>query len=217
MTTVSYGGDTIPKQTFFNLDERKRNRIIDCAIDEFSQKSFESAKLSNIIKSSGIPRGSLYQYFIDKKDLYLYLLELAKNKKMVYINAYMNNNKDVPFFDLFRGMYLAGIKFAIENPKLVKIMSLMLMNKNDIYQEILGDSLNYAIDYYKDLIDRDKEKGRIREDIDSKVFAKLIIDLTTNITVDEIESKNKVYDFEKMLDQVTKIMSIFEHGVLKEN
>ena len=40
--------------------------IIDAAINEFSLRSYDEAKISNIIRDSKIPRGSLYQYFIDK-------------------------------------------------------------------------------------------------------------------------------------------------------
>ena len=55
------------------MPDEKRNKIIDCAVEEFSQRDFDNAKLSNIVKNADIARGSIYQYFEDKMDLYLYV------------------------------------------------------------------------------------------------------------------------------------------------
>ena len=58
----------MPTKTFFNLREEKRQRIEKALINEFSKSSFEQASITNIIKEANIPRGSFYQYFVDKKD-----------------------------------------------------------------------------------------------------------------------------------------------------
>jgi AcrR family transcriptional regulator len=189
VTGLSYGGDIIPTQTFFNLDEDKQNRIVECAFDEFSQRGFEHAKLSNIIKEAQIPRGSLYQYFKDKTDLYLYLMEIAKNRKLVYIQEFFSNPMDLPFIELFKSMYTAGIKFAVDNPKMVKMMSHLLNNKGPIYDLVFENNLDIALELYSSLIDRDKELGRIRKDIDTNAFAKLVIDMTINVSVKILTSK----------------------------
>ncbi|WP_225350832.1 TetR/AcrR family transcriptional regulator [Lacticaseibacillus camelliae] len=63
----------MPKPTFFRLAETKRKRLIKAAYDEFSRASFQDASISNIIKEAGIPRGSFYQYFEDKSDIFFLL------------------------------------------------------------------------------------------------------------------------------------------------
>src|SRR5690625_4465196 len=76
----------VPKQTFFNLSEEKRNTLISAARKEFSRASLAEASISNIIKEANIPRGSFYQYFVDKEDLYLYLLhDLAEKRQQKFI------------------------------------------------------------------------------------------------------------------------------------
>lgn len=42
---------------------------------EFSRAVFAKASISNIIELAGVPRGSFYQYFEDKQDIFFYLLE----------------------------------------------------------------------------------------------------------------------------------------------
>jgi AcrR family transcriptional regulator len=69
----------VPKQTFFNLQKDKRNKLIESAEMEFTRVPLFEASIANIIKMAGISRGSFYQYFEDKDDLYFYLLENKLN------------------------------------------------------------------------------------------------------------------------------------------
>lgn len=81
--------DTVlPKQTFFNLAEEKRHTLIQAAKKEFSRVSLYEASIANIVKEADIPRGSFYQYFKDKDDLYFYLLtKLGEQQwKRLYTN-----------------------------------------------------------------------------------------------------------------------------------
>jgi AcrR family transcriptional regulator len=66
----------MPKQTFFNLKDEKRQRIIAAAGREFSQHPLYEASINTIIKDAEIPRGSFYQYFEDLPDLYGYYFSL---------------------------------------------------------------------------------------------------------------------------------------------
>ncbi|KRM54963.1 TetR/AcrR family transcriptional regulator [Lacticaseibacillus sharpeae] len=66
----------MPKSTFFRLPEEKRNRLLNAARTEFGRAPFAKASVSNIIELAGIPRGSFYQYFEDKQDIFFYMLEI---------------------------------------------------------------------------------------------------------------------------------------------
>ncbi|WP_017473247.1 TetR/AcrR family transcriptional regulator [Amphibacillus jilinensis] len=65
----------MPKQTFFNLAEQKQTQLIEALKVEFSRVPVHDASIANIVKTAQIPRGSFYQYFVDKEDAFLYLLE----------------------------------------------------------------------------------------------------------------------------------------------
>lgn len=64
----------MPTSTFFNLPPEKRAKLLRAAVGEFSQKPYGEVPLSRIIAGAGIPRGSFYQYFSDKTDLFVYVL-----------------------------------------------------------------------------------------------------------------------------------------------
>ena len=83
----------MPKQTFFNLKEEKKEKIEKALIKEFSNNTFEKASISNIIAEANIPRGSFYQYFEDKEDAIYYIINkyLEKEKNRIY--QYLLKNK----------------------------------------------------------------------------------------------------------------------------
>ncbi|AWW98927.1 TetR/AcrR family transcriptional regulator [Oenococcus oeni] len=65
----------MPKETFYNLSEEKRQRIINSAEKEFFRVPLSKASIANIVTGAQIPRGSFYQYFDDLNDLYHYFFE----------------------------------------------------------------------------------------------------------------------------------------------
>ena len=97
----------MPKLTFFNLPEDKKQNLIRAAKKEFSSVPLFDASISNIIKSAGISRGSFYQYFEDKEDAFFFLLgEFAREKKAAFLSMLVKYEGDLfrtftDFFELF--------------------------------------------------------------------------------------------------------------------
>lgn len=61
-------------ETFLRLPEEKRTRFLDAAWEEFTRVPFSEVSINKIVLRARIPRGSFYQYFADKEDLFFYLL-----------------------------------------------------------------------------------------------------------------------------------------------
>ncbi len=62
-------------ETFRRLPEEKRQRFLDAAWAEFNRVSIAEVSINQIVQKAGVPRGSFYQYFADKDDLFGYLLQ----------------------------------------------------------------------------------------------------------------------------------------------
>lgn len=94
----------MPKITFFNLADDKRQLLIEALEQEFSRVPLYNASISNIVKSANIPRGSFYQYFEDKEDAYFFLLkeQLIRNKEN-FIFSLQKCNGDL--FDTMTELY----------------------------------------------------------------------------------------------------------------
>lgn len=92
----------MPNQTFFNLSDKKRQAIIEIAIAEFASHDYDSASITKIVKQAKIAKGSFYQYFEDKKELYLYLVDLASKKKLAFLQAAKSPESNMGFFPYLR-------------------------------------------------------------------------------------------------------------------
>ncbi|KUK71918.1 MAG: TetR family transcriptional regulator [Clostridiales bacterium 38_11] len=55
------------------IDEKKKIRIINSAMEEFSKNTYEQASTNKIVEKAGISKGSLFNYFKSKQMLYEYL------------------------------------------------------------------------------------------------------------------------------------------------
>ena len=95
----------MPSDTFLRLNDDKKRKLLEASFKEFSLNNFNDASINRIIKEAGISRGSFYMYFVDKKDLYFYLLEQYSEILIDNMKEDLINNKG----DLFK-MFQDNIK-----------------------------------------------------------------------------------------------------------
>jgi AcrR family transcriptional regulator len=206
----------MPKQTFYNLPEEKKEKLIETAIEEFSKQSFRNASVTKIAENAGVAKGSLYQYFEDKKDLYKYILDIATNKKQEYLLNWMNQLQHLDFIEIIRELYMKGIEFAFDNPRLAGIANnFMKENDADFKKEILGIGIEKSNQFFEGLIENAKKKGEVSEHIDTKVGAYIITSLNTSIVdymLNDMAYEDILKHKEVLLDNVDKMLFIIKNG-----
>lgn len=105
----------MPKKTFFRLPQEKQQRLLEAAKIEFSRTSLQEASIANIVKLAEIPRGSFYQYFEDKEDLYYYYFDSVRRNSKVELEKAITDAEG----DLFAGFeqyFLKMIKEILIGP-----------------------------------------------------------------------------------------------------
>lgn len=111
----------MPKPTFHNLPAAKRQRIIDAAIEVFSQSPYALATLDDLAAAAGVSKGSLYQYFAGKADLYAWLLTgYMAELKLSYIGAGAPG-PEASIWEVFEQAWLDGVRFSLEHPGLTRL------------------------------------------------------------------------------------------------
>ncbi len=204
----------MPKDTFTRLNEKKQTRIFEAALNEFSVRNFNESKLSNVIKEAMIPRGSFYQYFENKLDLYKYVFDRLGQIKLEYMKDLIHNPDEIPFLDLMRELYVIGLKYAVANPKAVKMIMYLYSSRDLIFDEIMGKGLEQAKQFYIGYIESDKLLGRVNQDIDAEVFAEMMMNIINSISFDEFRIGNENINYDNMLEKFDKKMFILEKGIL---
>jgi AcrR family transcriptional regulator len=189
----------------------KKNRIIDAILDELGLHTYEHINIQNIIKTASIPRGSFYQYFKDKDDLFAFFYDFATDIKLKYWGDLLSPTLEISFLERLKKIYLIGYKFSVDYPKIVKIgyrISESQIIKND---ENFKKGTQVAIDLYENFIKADQNKGLIRKDIDARILSSFITEFIQKVTLEEL--LNERFDFNIIETKVNQLIDIIEKGI----
>lgn len=70
----------MPTGTWDRLPPKRRAAVIAAAEAEFAARGFSGGSLNTICREAGVSKGSLFQYFADKADMYVYLAERSSER-----------------------------------------------------------------------------------------------------------------------------------------
>ena len=213
----------MPKTTFFNLPEEKRRLILDLSIEEFAERDYKSASISNIVARAGIAKGSLYQYFDDKHDLYLYLIELAGEEKKVFLASHPPPDPAMNVFDYLRWLMQMGARFELSNPKLAQVAYRALFSDRPFGDEPFTQLRQSVLAYYESLVKLGVQQGVIDPDIDLGIavflfssifneFGRYLVE-RLEINVLDLASGKVNYQDLKIDDMVVEIMEFLKRGL----
>ncbi len=107
--------DNMPTPTFLKLKPEKRDKIIETALHTFATQDFEAVSITRFMQDLEMPKGSFYQYFEDKRDLYFYLFEHFQQKKDTALSIAVGAGK-VGFWDIWESWLLAELTYHWQNP-----------------------------------------------------------------------------------------------------
>lgn len=193
----------MPTSTFYNLSDDKKQRIFDAAVKEFSARRFTDASINQIIKNAGIPKGSFYQYFNDKEDIYLYVMEKIENEKREIMAGVKVLDPDADVFELGIEEMKAAFEWAKLRPDYSRI-GILMWNDNS---EFIVRFRTAAIESVRKNIEFDKERGLIKPEADSDLVADILITLILN------ESFFAGLDEDKYFKKLNSVMKILREGI----
>lgn len=189
----------MPKQTFYNLSEEKRQNFINTALEEFALYDYNSASLNRIVDLAGIAKGSIYQYFENKRDLYQYLVEIAVREKFTYI---VLNLPDYPsdFYELLNSLLLLNAEFDLKNPLKSKLFLNTINEKNTDLLGSFPSSMAFLSDeFVTEFIKYAAANNLLRFELDLD-FAGFIINRCSLIIPDYLEKQHNSTYLEFILD-----------------
>jgi AcrR family transcriptional regulator len=170
----------VPKETFFNLPEEKRQRLLDLAIEEFAAHDYRHASISRIVARAGIAKGSFYQYFEDKRDLFLYLLDTAVNQRRLdFMRAAQGQEAPQGFFDQLRWMLNGSVQTARAHPQLSRIALRAYSGDLPFADEALERGKAMGRDYLRELVARGIADGELAPDLDPDLATAIILAVIT--------------------------------------
>lgn len=218
----------MPSKTFLGLPEEKQAKIIAAAREAFSESLYSEVTITDIIKLAGIPRGSFYQYFKDKEDIYFYLLETFRQD---FKDSLSDNLKD-QHGDLFAAVSItfhATLKFLSTAVDRRLLQNILMELDYRGYQHLLNRDPNHPhhkhhgpglSEWQQSIKDQtDFTKLRVSQDEFDSLIHMLLGFMGQSIARYFMAQRDPEQQFspehyEKKFDLV---LDWFEHGVLKEN
>lgn len=196
----------VPKNTFFNLPGLKQNTVFDAAVREFSVHMFSEASINRIVKAAQIPRGSFYQYFDGKEDLFSYLIARIFTEIEQMMQTRGRERQDTDALSLFMERVYTTAELNKKKPEYVQITLLQYRDKTHFVRQFFEIS-DVQRQYVLKLFERDKQRGIIREDVDSSLVIDMVYTLSKELFFDV------GMDSEAYVTKMEAVINIIREGI----
>lgn len=146
-----------------NVNEVKRERIINSALKEFSENTFEKASTNAIVKDADVSKGTLFHYFGSKEKLYNYLEYFSIHvTSEAIVNAINWDQSDI--FLRLKDVIMIKFKVFLQYPYLADFSLIAFKGKS--IEDIMEIDPTYPIELQSQVYTRNIDYSLFKEDID---------------------------------------------------
>ena len=197
-------------QSFDNLIEDKKQRILEACILEFADKGYEKASTNAIIKEAKISNGILFHYFGNKKSLFLYIVEHCLQFLITEYRKYpLQQTGDI--FDRIMEFGMIKLKISHANPNISKLIVHAFMNSPMGIRSEIQDKYKKLSNEFMLAIFKDIDFSKFRDGINPKKAQEIIMLFLASLQ----EKYNREYQGreQELLDDVDKIMEEYKEYI----
>jgi TetR/AcrR family transcriptional regulator len=163
----------MPKSTFSKIPEEKRDRVLTEAARLFAERGFSQSDMAELAARANVSKGSLYDYFESKEDLYISVCRdgLRRSREAVYGGI-------KPEWDIYRQVdhiFRKGAVFCLAHPQYVQMYLQISSPGMEVFANALTREVEgYTAGHLKSLIRDGIREGIVRDDINVNLTAFLI-------------------------------------------
>ncbi len=154
--------------------EQARTRIIEQALEMFSERGFYRTRMVDIADSLGVSKGAIYQYFESKEQLFVEALRHHGERRAEVVRGFLESGSlesisTGEFFDEMLDLRLGSLALSTD--------LLRETARNEALREVLVGMAEGWGRGLVDIIDGMKGDGTIRADVDSSSLSRGILAL----------------------------------------
>ena len=172
------------------------NRIIESALNLFMREGVKTVNMDDISSFMGISKKTLYQYVNNKADLVEKAFRLYQSRILGMISNIQEKNENA-IDELFEIDEKLCLMLKNRPPRLINNLKKYYPNVWEILDEIKKTHLFTCI---TENMDRGKEQGLNRNEVNSNIIAKLMMN-TVDALVDDATFPLTQYDFKSLLKE----------------
>ena len=196
-------------EKFYKLPLEKQRKIIFGGYRIFGEYAYKKAPMSMIAEEAGISKALLFHYFINKKELYLFLF-----KEAIYCSNSETQGeefyRDIEFFDFMKWNISHSLKMAWKYPYMYQFLSRAYYEKDDNVSNGIEKLKTQYIQSNKDDVFKSIDTSRFKCINDAKVLFDMITFMAEGYMT---------HNREQVLKNPEKTISLFNQYMdsLKEN
>jgi AcrR family transcriptional regulator len=195
-------------------DER-RQMLLDRAKKLFSDRGYYQTQISHIIQNEKIARGTLYQYFKNKDDIFTTLLKTAYDEWQATIAEETKavDLANLPAEDYLKFRIRNSLTYFAKDPELTKLVLRMGYGLPAKLVQVLDRMDKEVIDQMCAELGWARKHGVLRKDLDVELTANLIQGSVSRIAYQYFVVKKGRNDPEEIEALVEKIFNIIAPGI----
>ncbi|WJM05647.1 MULTISPECIES: TetR/AcrR family transcriptional regulator [Paenibacillus] len=205
----------MPKNSFFRLDEARREEISNSAMHLFVNNLYEDITMKMVLDSLSMHPGTFYRYFEDKDDLYCQLIRNVTQKRAAYFS---NSNEDSLYSYFLTGLFgnVNGMVTEPLNELEIKLTKTFSYIPEDILLKVYVNVLKgESFPMIKDILRRMRVDGYLRPDVDDDLISFMFESMQLNLILffREFDIKDS-----KLQHKISKYFAEFMgHGLLEDH
>ena len=177
---------------------QSREKLLKAAADEIAEVGFDKARLVDIARRADMTAGSVYTWFENKEDLFRAVLEDALEAQILGNTVAL---ADVP--EVSKDSWLLDIARLVprnyDNPGPTAAQKLLIESyyaswRSEGAASKLMPRLQQHVDLYMSIIERAKERGDIRTDVDSYALAMVLAAIPLGLSLMNLAGIPRVDD-----------------------
>jgi len=161
----------MPKQTWRNLSPTKREQIEQDALTEFAQFPYNQASITSMVRRLNIAKGSIYQYFNDKEDLYVTIVRLAHERVLYALRTRipLSLYRDADMFVLLRRYFAESVSVALDYPVETALIQRSLSDTGPAASTVHALAIHIQRTFVEEIVASAVQSKSLRSDIDTNV------------------------------------------------
>lgn len=167
----------MPTVTWARLDPARRAAVVDAAEAEFGAHGYSRGSLNVIARRAGVAKGSLFQYFADKRDLYAFIADIGSQR----VRAYMEDriralDPSRPFFEFLTDLLDDWVAYFADHPQDRSLHAAASFEVDtDARVSVRTVIHRHYLEVLRPLVREAQTRGDLRADADAGVLVSLLL------------------------------------------
>lgn len=156
--------------------EHRRKQILDCAKKLFASKGYYQTQISDIQQEAGVARGTIYQYFRNKDDIFMTLLENLHTEMRDVISSKPDDlEEDFSSAEkVFRYRLKRAFALFANDPDYCNILLRVGLGLGENFESILKRFDKQMVDLIKSYLVSGIKLGRLKPGTDPELMSNVI-------------------------------------------